>query len=262
MALESDLRHAIANGEIHPYFQPLVLLQDESVVGVEILARWKHPERGLIMPDDFIPLAVEAGLMPEMTSSLLRRACAEAANWPEDIFIALNISPSQLKDPALSTNLLATLADAGFPPHRLEIEVTEAALMTNLEVAKAGLITLKEAGVRIALDDFGTGHSSLARLRQLTFDRIKIDRSFVMSLQADPKSAKIVEAIIQLGKSLSIATTAEGIENTRTACSLKVLGCEFGQGYHYGRPVPATELEGLLDGRCSPKNKVDLELRV
>ncbi len=243
ITLQAELAAAIAADEIQPYFQPLVRLDDESIIGVEILARWRHPVRGAVPPDVFIPLAEDAGLIPVMTFNLLRRACKAAAGWPQHWFIALNISPSHLSDRRLPTQLLAILAEASFPPQRLEIEVTEAGVISSAATARAILLAIQAVGIRVALDDFGTGYSSLAHLHQLSFDRIKIDRSFVMSLHDKAESAKIVGAIIGLSKSLAIVTTAEGIEDAATARHLSALGCEVGQGYHYGRPMTAGDLQ-------------------
>ncbi|WP_419759934.1 putative bifunctional diguanylate cyclase/phosphodiesterase [Acidisoma sp.] len=246
MSLEADLRQAIANDDIVPYFQPLVRLDDGSVVGAEILARWNHPEQGVIMPENFIPVAESAGLMPAITYNLLRRACVTAAEWPRHMFIALNIAPSHLKDRALPSQLIEILNETNFPPHRLEVELTEAALIAEPELTRSSLVALQNAGVRVALDDFGTGYSSLMHLNRLSFDAIKIDGAIVRSMQEDPASAKIVEAVIGLSKHFSAVTTAEAIETEGVARLLKILGCEFGQGNLYGPAMSSEDIVQFL----------------
>ena len=240
-ALESDLRRAIAREEIKPYYQPIVALADQRVVGFEILARWEHPDGRIVPPDAFIPLAEETGLIAEMTFSLLRRACRNSADWPDDVGLSLNVSPVQLKDPHLPTRLLAVLAASDFPPQRLEIEITETALVGDLATARSVLSQLQSLGIRIALDDFGTGYSSLCHLRDFSLDRIKIDRSFVQTLMRDPDSEKIITAILGLGTSLGLPTTAEGIEDIDTVRRMAASGCELGQGYYFARAMPAQE---------------------
>ena len=242
-ALETDLRRAVAREEIKPYYQPIVALADQRVVGFEILARWEHPDGRIIPPDAFIPLAEESGLIAEMTFNLLRRACRNSAGWPDDVGLSLNVSPVQLKDPHLPTRLLAVLSASGFPPHRLEIEITETALVGDLATAKSVLSQLQSLGIRIALDDFGTGYSSLCHLRDFSLDRIKIDRSFVQTLMQDPDSEKIITAILGLGTSLGLPTTAEGIEDIDTVRRMAASGCELGQGYFFARAMPAQEAE-------------------
>ena len=244
-ALESELRQAVASGEIAPHYQPLVSLQDQKLLGFEILARWYHPRKGIIAPDVFIPVAEETGLISEMTFHVLRRACLEARTWPSHLTLALNVSPTQLKDRMLPQHLLAVLSETGFAPGRLEIEITESALVGDLDAAKSILGSLQNIGVRTALDDFGTGYSSLYHLRELKFDKLKIDRSFVQSLD-NAESAKIVNAIVGLGKSLGLLTTAEGIEEASHLDYLVNLGCEYGQGYYFDKPMSAKDVENLL----------------
>ena len=182
--LDADLRRAISEGEIRPHYQPLVSLDGGDLVGFEILARWHHPERGIIMPDVFIPAADERGLLSELTYRLLRRACLDARRWPAHLRLSLNLAPSQLRDPALGPRILAILTETGMSPARVEIEVTENALIGDLEASKAVLTSLQNLGMTIALDDFGTGYSSLYHLQELKFDKIKIDKSFVRALEA------------------------------------------------------------------------------
>jgi diguanylate cyclase (GGDEF)-like protein len=239
LALEVDLRQAIDAGDIKPYYQPIMRLQDTSLIGFEILARWHHPQRGIVMPDAFIGLAESLGLIADMTYSLLRHALADAKNWPAHLYLALNISQVHLKRSELPADLLAILHQTGTDPMRLEVEITETALVSSMDVAKNSLLALQRAGVRVALDDFGTGYSSLVHLRLLPLNKIKIDRSFVSHLLEDAESRKIVAAIVGLGKSLGIATTAEGIETKDVALSLAALGCDFGQGYFFAKPMTA-----------------------
>jgi EAL domain-containing protein (putative c-di-GMP-specific phosphodiesterase class I) len=230
------LRLAVRNDEIVPHFQPLVELDGGAINGYEILARWPHPTRGLVGPDQFIHIAEETGLIGEMTFNVLRRACREALNWPGAPRLSLNIAPAQLHDAVLPQKILKVLAECGFPPARLEIEITEDALVADFDAARALLTSLKNLDVRIALDDFGTGYSSLRHLRELPFDVLKIDRSFVHSMTDSDEAMSIVRTIVQLAKSLGLAVTAEGIETQGQAAELKALGCERGQGYLLGRP--------------------------
>ena len=190
LALEADLRQAIEAGDIKPYYQPVMRLQDTSLVGFEILARWHHAERGLILPDSFIGLAESLGLIADMTYSLLCQALAETRSWPAQLYLALNISPLHLKKSELPADILAILQQTGTDPKRLEVEITETALVSSMEVAKKSLLALQRAGVRVALDDFGTGYSSLVHLRQLPLNKVKIDRSFVSHLSKTRKAGK------------------------------------------------------------------------
>jgi predicted signal transduction protein with EAL and GGDEF domain len=236
--LERDLRLAVENDRIVPYFQPIQDLKTGQVTCYEVLARWPHPERGLVPPVQFIQIAADAGLIGALTMNLLRRACHEAKNWPGAPRLALNIAPVQLLDPALPQKLLKLLSACGFPPARLEIEVTEEALVSDITTAKAILSSLKNQGMRVALDDFGTGYSSLKHLSQLPFDTLKIDQSFVRSMNDNDNALVIVKAIVQLAKNLGLGLIAEGIETKEQAMVLGALGCERGQGYYLGRPLP------------------------
>jgi diguanylate cyclase len=257
--LEHDLRLAVRNDEIVPHFQPLVELEGGAINGYEILARWPHATRGLIGPDHFIQIAEETGLIGEMTFNVLRRACREALHWPGAPRLSLNIAPAQLHDAALPQKILKVLAECGFPPARLEIEITEDALVADFDAARALLTSLKNLDVRIALDDFGTGYSSLRHLRELPFDVLKIDRSFVHSMTDSEEAMSIVRTIVHLAKSLGLAVTAEGIETQGQAAELQALGCERGQGYLLGRPSACPQLAGGNDG-AAPAS-VPLRLR-
>jgi diguanylate cyclase (GGDEF)-like protein len=250
-ALENDLRIAIRSDVVEPHFQALVQLSSGEILGYEILARWRHTERGLIPPDQFIPIAEETGLIGELTMSLLRRACREALPWAGAPRISLNISPVQLKDAALPQKLLKVLAECGFPPQRLEIEITEDALVTDFDEARAILISLKNQGVHIALDDFGTGYSSLRHLRELPFDVLKIDRSFVQSMSESEDACTMIRTIVSLAKNLGLGVTAEGIETIEDAAVLQALGCELGQGYLYGRPAAGADIAEGLDRQAA-----------
>jgi diguanylate cyclase (GGDEF)-like protein len=240
-ALEADIQRALVASEIEPHYQPLIELSDRRLLGFEILARWHHPEKGMIAPDVFIPVIERLGLMPQFTLSMLRRACLDAKEWPADLRLSLNVSPHELTDLLFPIRLLAVLSEAGFTPNRLEIEITENALVADLETAKTILQSLQNVGIKIALDDFGTGYSSLYHLRELKLDKIKIDRSFIKSMTENPESAKIVYGILGLAKSLALPTTAEGIEDAEILDRLNKAGCEIGQGYHFGKAMPAAE---------------------
>jgi EAL domain-containing protein (putative c-di-GMP-specific phosphodiesterase class I) len=243
---EHELRSAIAAGEIIPYFQPIVDVATRRIRGFEALARWHHPTRGIVAPIDFIPLAEATGELANLTMSMLRQACVVARDLPTDLTIAVNVSPQQIQDEGLSTKILKVLTETGFPPHRLEIELTENALVTDFAAAKRVIQSLKNLGIRVALDDFGTGYSSLFYLSELQFDKIKIDRSFVRTLHDRSESAKIINAIVGPGRSLGVPTMAEGVETERDAAVLGDIGCLTAQGYLYSRPVPADKIAGLL----------------
>jgi diguanylate cyclase (GGDEF)-like protein len=236
-ALETELRVAIPNGDIVPYFQPVLRLDTGELAGYEVLARWPHRERGMISPTHFIPVAEEAGLVDAMFWALLAQACSKALDAPGDFMLAVNISPSQVRDQWFPEKVLRTLRETGFPAQRLEIEVTESAMIGDIQRAKSSLMSLKNQGVKVALDDFGTGYSSLFLLRALPIDKLKIDRSFVGTLIADRENATIVGALVGLGKALGLQVTAEGVEDEATADVLRAMGCEFAQGYLFGAAI-------------------------
>jgi predicted signal transduction protein with EAL and GGDEF domain len=245
-ALEADLKSAIADEQIEPYYQPLVEIRNNQICGFEALARWDHPKRGFVPPDVFVPLVEQLGLMPDLTSSVLRRACRDARQWPNHIRLSVNISPSDLKDPLLPTRVLTILKQEGFAPSRLDIEITESALVSDIETARMTLTTLQGLGIKISLDDFGTGYSSLYHLRELKFDKVKIDRSFVQAMLENPESEKIVDAILGLTKNLNLPTVAEGIENVAALLRLGAKGCQFGQGYYFGKAMTAEGVREFL----------------
>ena len=238
---ESDLWAAVREDQIAPHFQPLVSLQDGRVRGYEILARWTHATRGPIPPDQFIPAAEASGAICDLTFNLLRKACKEAAGLDGALHLSLNVSPVQLEEPAFAQKLLKILEDAKFDPSRLEIELTEAALVTDLAAARDVVDALQKKGVRVALDNFGTGHASLMQLRQLPFDMLKIDRSFIRAMSTDKEAAIMVRTIISMAKSLSLTVVAEGVETAEQARTLAGLGCDMAQGYYFGRAAAVAE---------------------
>ncbi len=245
-SLEGDIRAAIPNDEFVPFFEQQIDLKTGELVGFEMLARWVSPVRGFISPDDFIPIAEEAGLIGDLSMSIVRKAMMEAKNWDSALTISINISPFQLKDPWLSQKIVKLLVETGFPANRLEVEITESSLFKNLALAQSIVGSLKNQGIQIALDDFGTGYSSLSHLRALPFDRIKIDRSFVASMLENAESAAIVNVIAGLGASLQVPITAEGIENERVLAKLQELGCSKGQGWLFGQPLSIDQVRSLL----------------
>jgi diguanylate cyclase (GGDEF)-like protein len=244
--LELDLRNAIVTGAFEVHYQPIVDLRDDAVTGCEALLRWRHPERGMISPAEFIPIAEEAGLINELGDWVLSTACAEAARWPNNITLAVNVSPVQLKSQTLALKVTAALAASGLSPNRLEVEITEAVLIRDDETALAILHQLRDVGVRIALDDFGTGYSSLSYLQRFPFDKIKIDRCFVNDVAQPGGSASIVEAVVNIATARHMTTTAEGVETEQQKELLRALGCTHMQGYLFSAARPATEIRQIL----------------
>jgi PAS domain S-box-containing protein len=249
--IKLELRKALKNGEIVPYFQPMVGIRTGKLVGFEVLARWLHPQRGTIHPDEFIPAAEQAGLIGELTETILLQAFAATAALQKGLNISVNVSPIQLRDSSLPEEVSRAAAMAAFPLHQLTIEITESALVDNLELAASIATRLKNLGVKLALDDFGTGYSSLRNLQALPFDELKVDRTFVSSMIQSRDSRKIVAAVIGLGQSLKLTTVAEGIENETQADILRWLGCDVGQGWLYGPPVAVRDLPKLIDAPMS-----------
>ncbi len=244
--LEDDVREAVLNEDIEPHYQPLMQLAENRLTGFEILARWRHPKRGDVPPDVFIPVVEQLGLIADLTYSLLRRACRDALNWPAELTIALNVSPFHLADALLPVRLLAILSETGFPPKRLEVEITETAIARDIDTARTALATLKDLGIKISLDDFGTGYSSLYHLRELHFDKIKIDRSFVQSMGSDVSKAHLVRSILDLARNLGMPTIAEGIEQVETLRQIMAGGGEYGQGFYFGKAMPAGDVDRLV----------------
>ncbi|MFC7053498.1 putative bifunctional diguanylate cyclase/phosphodiesterase [Hansschlegelia quercus] len=251
-SLEVDIKRGVASGEFRPYFQPLVRLADSSVAGFEVLARWEHPQLGLVMPAVFIGVAEEIGVITDLTLGVLRQACEQSRNWSGDPILSVNVSPVELKEPALALKLLSMLAETRYPPSRIEVEITEDAVMTDIDAARAFLAAVRAAGIRVALDDFGTGYSSLSKLQLLQFDKIKIDRSFVVAAERDAGGRKLINMLVGLGRSLNVETTAEGIETAQSADHLTQKGCTYGQGYYFGHPMPGDEAARLISIPARP----------
>jgi EAL domain-containing protein (putative c-di-GMP-specific phosphodiesterase class I) len=243
-ALEFELRQAIMCGQFELHYQPVVNLQDSTITGFEALLRWHHPERGLISPAEFIPIAEETGLIDQLGEWVLRTACAEAMTWPDDIKVAVNISPVQFKNQTLALTVISALAASGLPARRLELEITETAIIHNEEATLVKLSQLREMGVIIALDDFGTGYSSLSYLQRIPFDKIKIDESFIKHVADNDVSLAIVQSVITVAKARNVITVAEGVETEQQRKLLRMLGCSEMQGYLFSRPVP---VQGLLE---------------
>ena len=251
--LESDLRRAIANEELEIYYQPIVSLADNQIIACEALARWTHPVRGAVSPADFIPLAEKSGLINSLGEYVLRKACAEAAAWPTRFKLAVNVSPLQLRSEAFALKVVSALTEAGLPASRLELEITEAALIDDDETALQILHQLRSIGVRVALDDFGTGYSSLSYLRRFPFDKIKIDRSFISDLAKPDGSSAIIKAVVAIASERNIATTAEGVETDEQREKLHQLGCAEMQGFLFSRPKAASDLRAMMNGQTSER---------
>lgn len=239
--MEADLKLAMKMGKIRPHYQPLVDLKTQDIVGYEALARWEREPGQFVSPCEFIPLAENAGLIVELTDQLFRIACQDALSWPHHTVLSFNISPVQLSDRLLGLRLLKVLGEVGLPVHRLELEVTESALINDAETARHVLEDLVKSGIKIALDDFGTGYSSLSQLSNYQFNKIKIDRKFVATFEESDRQEKVVRAIIALGIGLGVKITAEGIEDASQLRRLQDLGCDIGQGYLLGMPRPIEE---------------------
>ncbi len=249
-----DLRSAIDRGEVVPYFQPIVELRSGRLWGFEVLTRWHHAQLGVIPPDRFIPMAESTGLIGPLSETILAQAFASVeaftatpSGFPDRLTLSVNVSPIQLRDRSLPHQIRSAAEQAGFPLHRLMIEITESALVGNMELALAIARDLKALEIRLALDDFGTGYASLRHLHTLPFDELKIDRSFVHSMTNRRESRKIAAAVVGLGHSLGLPTVAEGVEDKKHADMLFYLGCELGQGWLYGQPVPAAEVPPILE---------------
>jgi diguanylate cyclase (GGDEF)-like protein len=255
-AIEVGLRLALSRNELRLVYQPLLSLHENRIVGLEALLRWDHPERGTIPPQEFVPVAEETGLIIPIGEWVLREACAAAASWPDDVSIAVNLSPVQFKNRNLTHHVTNALAESGLSPRRLELEITESLLLSDSDLTIKILHQLRRLGVRISMDDFGTGYSSLSHLRSFPFDKIKIDRSFVHELTSRSDSAAIVTAVIGLGRSLGIATTAEGVETEAQLDIVREQGCSEVQGFLFSPPLPAVAVARLLAAK-SPIAMVD-----
>jgi diguanylate cyclase (GGDEF)-like protein len=245
--LEQALRRAIITDSVDVHFQPIVNLVTGRILGFEALARWNDSELGFVPPTVFIQLAEERGFIDTLTEVLLKKAARAAARWPRDLFLSFNLSSAQLIDLTASLNILAVINRVGLDPRRLELEITETAMMTDPDMARKIIDELRAVGIRVSLDDFGTGQSSLGRLREFSFDKVKIDRAFVSEITRDRPSEHIIKAILAMCDGLNLKVVAEGIEEESQAEKLIAFGCEAGQGYLYGRPVSAEQTQTLLE---------------
>lgn len=244
--IEQALRRAVAAGEVEPFFQPIVDLKTGETIGFESLARWTDRDLGFVSPGVFIPIAEERGIIGSLTKLLLEKATIAAREWPKHMFLSFNLSPSQLVDQNTGIQILSILEKTGFDPRRLEIEITETGVMTDPASAEKIVSDLKTVGIRVSLDDFGTGQSSLGRLRDFQFDKLKIDRAFVSEILKDRPSEHIIKAILAMCEGLGMDVVAEGIEDEGQAERLIEFGCRGGQGYFYGRPADAQSTLGYL----------------
>ncbi len=250
--IEQGIRAGLGHGQFLPYFEPQVDLKTGQIRGFEVLARWHHPISGVVQPGRFIPVAEEHGLIDQLSEEIFRQALSHAADWPSDIQLSINISPSQLADSWIAQKLVRILTETGFPANRLTVEITESSLFSDLEMARAIVNSLKNQGIRLALDDFGTGFSSLSHLRELPFNSIKMDRTFVRTIHEDREAEAIVRAVTTLAEAIKIPVTVEGIENAETHEKVSTLGCTLGQGWFFGKPVPAHQADQLLRTSDTP----------
>jgi diguanylate cyclase (GGDEF)-like protein/PAS domain S-box-containing protein len=254
LTLENDLRRAVEREEIEAHYQPIVALPGGEIVGFEALARWQHPERGMVGPAEFIPLAEETGLIVSLGAQVLRQACRQARTWQQlsadrSLVMSVNLSARQFQQPELVDQVMQILHETGLAPHQLRLEITESAVMASAATAATMLERLKALGVQLSIDDFGTGYSSLSYLHRFPFDNVKIDRSFVSGINVDAESAKVVKTIIALATELGMTVTAEGVETEAQEGQLIALNCEYTQGYLYSRPVDGREAQRLLTER-------------
>jgi len=245
--LEEDIRRGVENGEFIPFFQPLIDLASRELVGFEALARWRSPTRGFLEAESFIEAAEKTGLIGPLTISVVEQALKEAKAWPSHLKLAINVSPVQFRDPQLAQHIMKLVTEAGFPPNRLEVEITEASLLEDREQVLATIGSLKNVGISISLDDFGTGYASLSQVNSLPIDRIKIDRSFISTIVKSEQTAAIVNTITNLGHTLNVPITAEGIESEQVRNELGKYGCAEGQGWLFGRPLSADTVRTFLE---------------
>jgi len=243
LALENELRRAIAQNELELHYQPIIDTKTRRICSAEALIRWRHPTKGLIAPDNFIPLAEDTGMIAQIGMWVLRTACSDAATWPAEVKVAVNLSPVQFRKTNLADAVMSALAEAGLPPERLEVEITETALIESAAECLPALHRFKNAGIAIALDDFGTGYSSLSQLTMFPFDKIKIDKSFTQNLTKRAECAAIISAALTLAQNLDIATTAEGVETNDQYKLLRLAGVTSLQGYLFQRPCPVSEID-------------------
>jgi len=253
--LELQLKAALAADAITPHYQPLVNLESGEIYGFEVLARWNLPNGEEVTPSTFIPLAEDAGLISDLSEKLLRKACHDAMNWPKHILLSFNLSPAQLSDRLIGLRIVSILNETGLAPTRLEVEITESAMIGDTETAIFVLEGMQAVGIRVALDDFGTGYSSLSHMSKFNFNRLKIDQSFIHDFEHNDKQRNIVKAIVALGNGMNVATTAEGIEEPSQLAALKLLGCNSGQGFLLGRPMTAERTIDALAKNCALKDR-------
>jgi EAL domain-containing protein (putative c-di-GMP-specific phosphodiesterase class I) len=251
VTLETDLRSAIKKGQIEVHYQPIMRMSNNGVAGFEALVRWRHPERGLIAPDEFVAHSEETGLILPLGKLVLKRAAKDLARWQQffplkpPLFVSVNVSWRQLNDDGFAKDLESVLESSALPKRTLKLEITESAVMADADAAEAALKRLRKLGAGLAIDDFGTGHSSLSHLKRFTFDVIKIDRSFLGEAKKNGGEA-ILSSIVALAHELGMEVVAEGVENENDAERLRALGCEYAQGYLFGAPLPASEVNTFI----------------
>lgn len=260
LQLETDLRFAIERNEFELYYQPIIGLDDASLTGFEALVRWNHPQRGLVPPNEFIPISESTGLIIPMTVQILHAACSQLVEWQKNapagkqLSIAVNLSGKHFAHPALVEQIKTVISETGIPPSSLKLELTESAVMENAETAILMLKQIKETGVQISIDDFGTGYSSLSYLHRFPIDLLKVDRSFVSAMEENTENGEIVRTVIALAKALKLKVVAEGIESIHQFHQLRILGCEYGQGYLFSKPLPAADTQRLLADKARWQN--------
>ena len=242
--LEHELNTAVRNRQFEVYYQPVVSMKTGVIAGYEALVRWRHPKRGVIAPGEFIALAEDLGLIEDIGAQVLEMACATAACWPQQMSLAVNLSPVQLRNPAFADQVAAALQTSRLPAARLELELTEQTLVTDVPALRVNLEKLRQLGVRLVMDDFGVGYCSLNYLRQFPFDKLKIDQSFIATIPGDARSLALVRAIVGMAHAFGMTTVAEGVETPLQRDAVRALGCTFGQGFLFGRPLPNIETEG------------------
>jgi diguanylate cyclase (GGDEF)-like protein len=247
--MEHDLRKALSAGQFELHYQPLVDLGRDEISGVEALVRWRHPDKGIILPGAFIPVAEEIGFIIPLGEWVIRQACETVASWNVDIRVAVNLSPAQFRNPGFVQVIVGALASSGLPADRLELEITESTLLQDSEATLATLYQLRALGVRIAMDDFGTGYSSLSYLQSFPFDKIKIDRSFIKDIAEGVGSLNIVRAVAAMARGLGMETTAEGVETKEQLETVRAEGCTEMQGFLFSQPLPASEVMAFLRER-------------
>lgn len=260
LQLETDLRFAIERNEFELYYQPIITLDTATLEGFEALVRWNHPQRGLVPPNEFIPISESTGLIIPMTVQILHTACSQVVQWQKQsqrakpLTIAVNLSGKHFGHPGLVEQINTVIAETGISPESLKLELTESAVMDNAETAILMLKQIKETGVRISIDDFGTGYSSLSYLHRFPIDLLKVDRSFVSAMEENTENSEIVRTVIALAKALNLKVVAEGIESIHQFHQLRILGCEYGQGYLFSKPLPVAEIERLLEDNTRWQN--------